>query len=62
MLQMTSLELSELIEQEMVTNPILEEIQPGDEEQEISSNILDQNSDGSYDGFTNGHDSEQDHH
>ncbi|MBP6003240.1 MAG: RNA polymerase factor sigma-54 [Pyrinomonadaceae bacterium] len=46
MLQMTSLELAELIEQEMVTNPILEEVQPGDEVQEISDNILDQNSDG----------------
>lgn len=46
MLQMTSLELAELIEQEMVANPILEEIQPGDEVQEISDNILDQNSDG----------------
>lgn len=62
MLQMTSLELGELIEQEMVTNPVLEEIQPGDEEQEISSNILDQNSDGTDDGFTNGHDAEQDYH
>ena len=58
MLQMTSLELNELIEQEMVTNPVLDEIQPGDEEQEISSNILDQNSDGTDDGFTNGHDAE----
>src|SRR4051794_22964358 len=46
MLQMTSLELNELIEQEMVTNPILEEVQSGDEVQEIGSNILDQNSDG----------------
>ncbi len=47
MLQMTSLELAELIEQEMVTNPVLEEVQPGDEVQEISDSILDQNSDGS---------------
>ena len=46
MLQMNSLELSELIEQEMVANPILEEVQPGDEVQEIGDNILDQNSDG----------------
>lgn len=46
MLQMTSLELSELIEQEMVANPILEEVQPGDEVQEISDNILDQNTSG----------------
>ena len=38
MLQMTSLELNELIEQEMVANPILEEVQSGEEEQEISEN------------------------
>ena len=52
MLQMTSMELQELIEQEMVANPILEEVQPGEEAQEISENILDQNSggeDGEYD-------------
>lgn len=58
MLQMTSLELNELIDQEMVTNPLLEEIQPGEEEQEISSNILDQNSDGSDEGLSNGLDRE----
>jgi RNA polymerase sigma-54 factor len=46
MLQMTAMELQELIEQEMVANPILEEVQPGEETQEISDNILDQNSDG----------------
>ncbi|MGB2914319.1 MAG: RNA polymerase factor sigma-54 [Pyrinomonadaceae bacterium] len=46
MLQMTSIELAELVEQEMITNPILEEVQPGDEMQEIADNILDQNSDG----------------
>ena len=46
MLQMTSLELNELIEQEVVANPILEEVQQGEEVQEISDNILDQNSDG----------------
>lgn len=45
MLQMTALELNELIETEMATNPLLEEVQPGDEIEEISSNILDQNSD-----------------
>jgi RNA polymerase sigma-54 factor len=56
MLQMTSLELSELIEQEMVTNPILEEVQPGDEVQEISDNILDQNSDGHDADFQSGND------
>ena len=46
MLQMTSLELSELVETEMTTNPLLEEVMPGDEVEEISSHILDQNSDG----------------
>lgn len=45
MLQMTALELNELIETEMATNPLLEEVQPGDEIEEISSSILDQNSD-----------------
>ena len=56
MLQMTSLELNELIEQEMVANPILEEVQSGEEEQEISENILDQNSDGTEEGYVNGQD------
>ena len=51
MLQMTSLELQDLIEQEMVANPILEEVQPGEEVSEISDNILDQNSSGSEDSF-----------
>jgi len=54
MLQMTSMELSELIEQEMVSNPILEEVMPGDEVQEISENILDQNADGAENGLENG--------
>ena len=54
MLQMTSMELAELIEQEMVSNPILEEVMPGDEVQEISENILDQNADGLESGFENG--------
>ncbi len=56
MLQMTSLELNELVEQEMVLNPILEEVQPGDEVQEIADNILDQNSDGHDAEFENGND------
>lgn len=56
MLQMTSLELDELIEQELVANPVLEEVQPGDEVQEISDNILDQNADGHNEGFENGSD------
>ena len=45
MLQMTTVELAELIEQEMVANPILEEVSQGDEIDEISNNILDQYSD-----------------
>ncbi len=56
MLQMTALELQELIEQEMVANPILEEVQPGDEAQEISENILDQNSSGEDAEFEHGAD------
>lgn len=56
MLQMTSLELAELVEQEMVSNPILEEVQPGDEMQEIADNILDQNSDGHDADFAQGND------
>ncbi|MBV9215785.1 MAG: RNA polymerase factor sigma-54 [Acidobacteria bacterium] len=56
MLQMTSLELNELIEQQMVENPVLEEVQPGDEVQEIGENILDQNSNGAEDGLENGAD------
>lgn len=46
MLQMNSLELSELIQQEMITNPILEEVGNDEEVQEISENILDQNAGG----------------
>lgn len=55
MLQMTALELQELIEQEMVANPVLEEVQPGEETQEISDSILDQNSSGD-DEYENGAD------
>jgi RNA polymerase sigma-54 factor len=54
MLQMTALELNELIEQEMVANPILEEVMPGEEVKEISDNILDQNADGAPDQSANG--------
>src|SRR6476620_12070133 len=54
MLQMTAVVLSELIEQEMVSNPILEEVMPGDEIQEISSSILDQNAAGQDETFENG--------
>lgn len=54
MLQMTSLELSELIQNEMVANPVLEEVQSGEEVQEISDNILDQNASGEEPVFVNG--------
>jgi RNA polymerase sigma-54 factor len=60
MLQMTSLELSELVQQELVSNPVLEEVQPGDEIQEISDNILDQNAEGQSELFENGRDSDFD--
>src|SRR5258708_40185419 len=53
MLQMPSLELNELIEQEMVANPILEEVQSGEETEELGENILDQNSDGEDHGADN---------
>lgn len=58
MLQMTSLELSELVEQELVANPVLEEVMPGDEVQEISDNILDQNADGNDPSYLNDADSD----
>src|SRR4029450_3206253 len=54
MLQMTSMELNELIEQELVANPILEEVQPGEEVQEISENILGQNADGHCEPYSKG--------
>ena len=51
MLQMTSLELSELIQEELVSNPILEEVQTEDEIQELAERILDQNADGTEKDF-----------
>src|ERR1043166_8616351 len=42
MLQMTSLELSDLIQQQLLENPILEEVQTQDERREIEKEILDQ--------------------
>jgi RNA polymerase sigma-54 factor len=60
MLQMTSVELQELIQQEMVSNPILEEVLPDDEIGEISEKILDQNSDGHDETFANGADRDAD--
>jgi RNA polymerase sigma-54 factor len=46
MLQMTSIELNELVDQELLVNPILEEVQSHDEVREISENILDQMAEG----------------
>lgn len=60
MLQMTSVELQDLIQQEMVSNPVLEEVMPDEEFEEISGKILDQNTDGQDDTFVNGADSEAD--
>ena len=42
MLQMTSLELSDLIQQQLLENPVLEEVQSQDEKREIEQDILDQ--------------------
>jgi len=47
MLQMTTLELSELIQAELDENPILEEVENNDEILELAEKILDQNADGS---------------
>ena len=51
MLQMNSIELSELIQEELVSNPMLEEVQTEDEIWELSEKILDQNADGTERGF-----------
>ncbi len=42
MLQMTSLELGDLIQQQLLENPILEEVQTQDERRELEKEILDQ--------------------
>jgi RNA polymerase sigma-54 factor len=42
MLQMTSLELSELIQQQMLENPVLEEVPSQEETRELAEKILDQ--------------------
>jgi RNA polymerase sigma-54 factor len=55
MLQMTSLELSELIQNEMVANPVLEEVETDKEFEEISEKILDINSDGNDQNYDLGH-------
>lgn len=53
MLQMTSMELSDLIQQEMTSNPVLEEVGNDEEIQEFSEKILDQNADGANSTFDN---------
>ena len=58
MLQMTTLELAELIQQEMVSNPILEEVLTSDEISEIADKILDQNHDSSDETFTKNKDTD----
>ena len=58
MLQMTSVELSDLIQEEMLSNPVLEEVQTDEEYQDISEKILDQNADGHDEALTNGHQKE----
>src|SRR5829696_1567382 len=42
MLQMTSLELSDLIQQQLLENPVIEEVQSQDEKRELEKEILDQ--------------------
>ncbi|MDT7605492.1 MAG: polymerase sigma-54 factor [Acidobacteriota bacterium] len=42
MLQMTTIELGELIQQQLLENPVLEEVAAGDEKREIEEHILDQ--------------------
>src|ERR687897_2452315 len=41
MLQMTSLELSDLIQQQLLENPVLEEVPTQEEVQEIAEKVLD---------------------
>ena len=49
MLQMTSIELSELIQQQLMENPILEEVASQEETRELEEKILDQLSSGNND-------------
>src|ERR687895_841963 len=42
MLQMTSLELSDLIQQQLLENPVLEEVPSQEETRELAEKILDQ--------------------
>jgi len=60
MLQMTTVELSELIQQALNENPVLEEVMTDEEFQEISEKILDQNYDSSNEILSNGHDKNSD--
>ncbi len=60
MLQMTTLELSKLIQQELVENPILEEVMTDEEFQEFSDKILDQNAGSGEETNENGHDKDFD--
>lgn len=52
MLQMTSLELTDLIQQQMLENPVLEEVQSQDEKRELEKEILDQLAGSTDDGAT----------
>jgi RNA polymerase sigma-54 factor len=49
MLQMTSIELSDLIQQQMLENPVLEEVAPSEETREVAEEILDHTSSSSLD-------------
>jgi RNA polymerase sigma-54 factor len=49
MLQMTSLELSDLIQQQLLENPVLEEVAAQEEKREIEEHILDQLASGNND-------------
>ncbi|MDQ3756122.1 MAG: RNA polymerase factor sigma-54 [Acidobacteriota bacterium] len=42
MLQMTTIELSDLIQQQLLENPVLEEVAPQEEKRELESEIIDQ--------------------
>src|SRR5918911_3544220 len=42
MLQMTSLELGDLIQQQLLENPVLEQVESQDEKRELEKEILDQ--------------------
>lgn len=62
MLQMTTLELSELIQNELNENPILEEVETEDEIRELAEKILDQNADGTEREFESQIDTEADNY